>query len=344
MNRSRIIHLGAVAAAALASLSVGSAAVAQEQRTLKFAQVFAANHWHYTESVKHFQEAVTKYTNGKIQWQSYHAGQLGKEGVGMVTSGIADFAILVPSYEPAKLPLTSVSELPGLHTSSCEGTAKLWNVLKDGGPLNNAEYKPLGIKIIYGIVLAPYQVVTTNKKVETMNDMAGLKIRANGAAMDKTVRALGATPVRVTTNELYDALTRGTVDGGFWPIGSTRNSSLENSFKYTVQGPMLGGGSTVYGMSQKLFDSLGPDVQAALMKAGAETQQRLCNYLDKADAEETAWLVKEKKFTVTKLPAAELAKWNERVQPIANDWAKEMDSTGRPGSAMLRAYREAPGN
>jgi len=341
MITQKRVRLGAVALAAL--LATVQSAQAQEARTLKFAHVFPATHWHWTESVKIFQESVTKYTGGKIQWQSYHSGQLGKEGVGMLASGIADVAILVPSYEPAKLPLTSVAELPGLHTTSCEGTAKLWNLLKDGGALNNAEYKPQGIKLLYAIVLAPYQVLTTGKKVATLADIAGLKIRANGAAMDKTVRALGATPVRVTSNELYDALTRGTVDGGFWPIGSTRNSSLENTFKFTVQGPMLGGGSTVYGISQKVWDGLGADVQAAMLKAGAETQQRLCRYLDRADEEETAWLVKEKKFTVTKLPATELAKWNERVQPIAAEWAKEMDSTGRPGSALLKAYRESSG-
>jgi TRAP-type C4-dicarboxylate transport system substrate-binding protein len=342
MKPQILTRASAVGLAAMVALSTGTAAVAQEARTLKFAHVFPASHWHWTESVKIFQEKVTKATNGKIQFQSYHAGQLGKEGVGMVTSGIADFAILVPSYEPAKLPLTSVAELPGLHTNSCEGTTKLWNIIKDGGALNNAEYKPQGIKILYAIVLAPYQVMTTGKKVTTLEEMAGLKIRANGAAMDKTVRALGATPVRVTSNELYDALTRGTVDGGFWPIGSTRNSGLEKIFKYTIQGPQLGGGSTVYGISQKVWDTLAPDVQAAMMKAGAETQQHLCSYLDSADTTEVEWLVKEMKFTPTKLPAAELNKWNERVAPIAADWAKDMDSTGRNGTAILKAYREAP--
>jgi TRAP-type C4-dicarboxylate transport system substrate-binding protein len=338
-----MIHRTSLSLAVLLAMVTVMPASAQEQRTLKFAHVFPASHWHFTQSVKIFEDKVTAATGGKIKFENYHAGQLGKEGVVMASSGIADFAILVPSYEPAKLPLTSVAELPGLHSNSCEGTAKLWHILKDGGPLNNAEYKPLGIKVLYGIVLAPYQVVTTAKKVASLEDLNGLKIRALGAAMDKSVRALGATPVRVTSNELYDALTRGTVDGGFWPIGSTRTVGLEKTIKYTVQGPQLGAGSTLYGMNQKVWDSLAPDVQAAIMKAGAETQQLLCKYLDDVDATETDWLVKEQKFTVTKLSPADTAKWNQRVEPIANEWAKEMDSTGRPGSALLKAYREAPG-
>jgi TRAP-type C4-dicarboxylate transport system substrate-binding protein len=340
MNRGTMAA-GALALLAASALAAGSAAA--QQRTLKFAHVFPSTHWHWTESSKIFQEKVTKATGGKVQFQSYHAGQLGKEGVGMVTSGIADFAVLVPSYEPAKLPLTSVAELPGLHSTSCEGTTKLWNIVKDGGALNEAEYKPLGIKVLYAILLPPYQVATSAKKVTNLSEISGLKIRALGAAMDKSVRALGATPVRVTSNELYDALTRGTVDGAFWITGSTRVVGLEKTLKYSVVGPLLGAGTTLYGMQQKVWDSLAPDVQAAITTAAAETQQHLCSYLDKTEVDELAWLEKERGFVGTRLPPDELAKWNARVSPVANDWAKEMDSTGRPGSALLKAFRESAG-
>lgn len=338
LNRGR-----AMAFAMLAALAIGGRATAEETRTLKFAHVFPASHWHWTESFKLFEEAVTKATNGKILFENYHAGQLGKEGVGILNSGLADTAILVPSYETAKLPLTSVSELPGLYSTSCEATAKLWDIVKDGGPLNEAEYKPQGVKVLYAIVLTPYQVMTGSKKVTSLEDLVGLKIRANGAAMDKTVRAVGAVPVRVTATELYDALNRGTIDGGFWPIGSTRNSGLEKTFHYTVQGPQLGSGSSVYGMKQKVWDSLTPDLQTTIMKVAAETQQHLCTYLDQLDESETDWLVKNQGFIVTKLSDQENARWAARVAPIAQEWAKEMDSTGRPGSALLKAFKEAPG-
>ena len=52
------------------------------------------------------------------------------------------------------------------------------------------------------------------------------------------------------------------------------------------------------------------------------------------------WLVKERGFTVTKLPEAELKRWHERVASVGEDWAKTMDSTNRPGTALLKALRE----
>ena len=131
--------------------------------------------------MKIFTEAATEASGGKIKFEVYHAGQLGKESTSVVTTGLAEFGLLVPSYEAAKLPLTSVSELPGLHTTSCEGSAKLWNISKEGGALFEAEYKKLGVRPIYAVVLAPYQIMTSKKKVTNLAELSGLKIRALGA-------------------------------------------------------------------------------------------------------------------------------------------------------------------
>jgi TRAP-type C4-dicarboxylate transport system substrate-binding protein len=341
MKRGSTIALAALAA--LASLTTFTCVQAQERKVLKYAHVFAANHPSFNDSFKQFEEAVTKATGGRIQWENYHAGAIGKEGVSMLNSGITDTAILMPSYEPAKLPLGSVSELPGLYSNSCEATAKLWHISKDGGPLNEVEYKPQGLKVLYVVIQPAYKVITSKKKVSTLEDMSGLKIRANGAAMDKTVRALGAVPVRVTGGELYDSLTRGTVDGGIWPINVNRSLSLEKVVRYTTMGPMVGSGAALYGMSQKVWDGLSGDDKAAITKASMEAMQRTCAWLDNAEASELALLSKDHGFVATSISGAELARWTERIAPIAAEWAKEMDATGRPGSALLKAFKEAPG-
>lgn len=337
-----MVQFKATALASLAALIICAPAVAQEKKTLKITSIFASSHYQWSENLKVFSEAVTKATGGAIQFEAYHAGQISKEGVGPLNSGLADIAMIPPSYEPAKLPLSAVVELPGFYSTSCEATAKWWNIAKDGGPLNNAEYKPLGIKVLYGNVLPPYYVVTSKKKVTSLEELAGLKIRANGGAHDKTVRALGAVPVRVTQPELYDALTRGTIDGGFWPVGATRNGSLETAFHHAVLDTKTGGASIVIGMSQKAWDSLSAEHKAVVTKAAAETQQHLCSYVDKMESSEVAVLAKDHNWIFTRLSADESARWNARLSPVPAAWAKEMDSTGRPGSAMLEAFKQSP--
>jgi TRAP-type C4-dicarboxylate transport system substrate-binding protein len=340
--KARIKFAMAVAIAAAAVCGVSTGASAQDKRTLKYSSVFPANNWTFVESLKVFQEEAVRLSGGKIQFENYYAGQISKEGVNALATGLADVAIMVPSYEPAKLPLTSVAELPGLHSSSCEGTAKFWSAVRDGGVLNNAEYKPLGVKVLYGVVLTPYQVFTNKKPVTSLKDLEGLKIRANGAAMDKTVRALGAIPIRVTATELYDALSRGTIDGAFWNAGATRNAGVEKVLKFAAMGPQLGGGTIVYGMRQQTWDALTAEEKTTLTAAATKAQQHVCSYLDRADVDEVAWLTKNLGFKAFEMSKEESARWNDRVKTIGMEWAKDMDSTGRPGSALLKAYQELP--
>lgn len=330
-----------LAIAAVAALGLVSPAAAQEEQTFRITQVFAATHWHWTEGMEVFTKAVEEASGGKITFEAYHAGQLGQDSTNIVTSGLADMGLLVPSYEAEKLPLTSVTELPGLHASACEGTAKYWDVAKEGGALYEAEYKSLGVRPLYVILLPPYQLMTTSKQVASLEDLAGQKIRANGAAMDKTVRDLGAVPVRVTTNELYDSLSRGTVDGAFWIIGTTKLVGLEKMLSYTVQGPLLGAGSTFFAISEDKWQSLDDATKQILAEAGQKTQEHLCQYLDDTDARVTQELVDEGLLEITTLPAEEGERWAELVAPVADEWATEMDSTGRPGTALLQAYRDA---
>ncbi|WP_198021843.1 TRAP transporter substrate-binding protein DctP [Paracoccus sp. J39] len=310
--------------------------------TLRFASVFPATHWVWAEGGAKFAERVTEKTKGAITFDSFPAGQLGKEGVGILQSGLADMSVVVPSYEPAKLPLTSVAELPSYYETSCEGTAKLWAVLKEGGPLDQAEYAAQGMVPIYANVLPAFQLVTATKPVETLEDVAGLKLRGNGTAMMKTVSALGAIPVNVTTTEFYDSLSRGTVDGGVYYMGSLVSTGLDAIVRHSLKGTRLGGGATVYAISKRRWDKLAPEAQQAIREAGLETQAELCARLDSLQDEIVDKLEAEGKLTTVTASPQERGRWEERLAPVAEAWAQEMEKTGRPGQAILDAFAAAP--
>lgn len=105
---------------------------AQSEQTLKVSFIFPQSHWLWEQGGEVFANKVTQATDGRVTFTAFPAGQLGKQTAGAVRSGIADMGIAVPSYEADKFPLTSVGELPGMHGSACEGTAKLWNLMKEG--------------------------------------------------------------------------------------------------------------------------------------------------------------------------------------------------------------------
>lgn len=268
-----------VTAAVWAALAAGAPAMAQETVNLKFAHIAPATHYLWQHGAKPFTEAVTQGTGGRVTFDVYPAGQLGKDYVSILNSGIADVVFFVANYAPDKFPLTSVVELPSPYKTSCEATARFSELAREGGLLNEQEYKPQGIHVLFVSSLRPYTVMTTSKPVTDIDTLAGLKLRANGAAMDKAVRALGAVPVRVSSPEAYDALTRGTVDGGVYSYLSLPEFKLDQIFKHAVDGIQIGSPGIIFAMSDKGWQRLPDDVKARMTEAAAAAQNALCAWL-----------------------------------------------------------------
>jgi len=332
------------ALAAITASALGMASHAGAQTTLKFAHIFPASHYLWEQAGKVFTEAVTARTNGRVKFEVYPAGQLGKDYLALLKSGIADIAIIVPSYAADKFPLTSVAELPGLYGSSCEGTSKFWNVVKDGAQLNDAEYKNQGLHVLFASVLPPYQVMTSSKRVERLEDLSGLKLRANGVAMDKTIRALGSVSVRIPAPEFFEALSRGTVDGGFYPYSGLASYRLEKVLRNSVTGVQLGAGSVVFAMSDRVWTTLPADIKNAMNGAATSTQANLCKWQDDEEKEVQAKLSAEGGHQVVVLGPQEAARWQDRVNTVTTDWGKEMDGVGKNGTALLKSFRDARGD
>lgn len=325
-----------------AMLALGAgAAQAQDTLTLKFAHLFPASHYLWGEGGKIFTDAVTQSTNGQVQFEVFPAGQLGKDYMALLKSGMADVVILVPTYTPDGFPMSSVADLPSLYATSCEGTDKFWSLAKSGGVLNEAEYKPQGIHVLWVSVLDPYRVMSTSKQITKLEDLAGLKIRANAGAMDKTVRALGGVSVRVSSPELYDALTRGTVDAALYPYTGMPTFKLEKVLRYAVEGARLGAGSILYAMSDKAWAALPDNVKTAMEEASVMSQRHLCEYQDAEGKKIREKIVAEDGFQTFHLSPEQAALWQEKVDTVANEWAKERDDMGKGGTEMLKAFREA---
>ncbi|WP_199087369.1 TRAP transporter substrate-binding protein DctP [Bosea sp. ASV33] len=332
------------ALASLLALASTFPALAQDKITLKFAHLFPASHYLWEQGGKPYAEAITAATKGQVQFEVYPAGQLGKDYVALLKSGVADMVILVPTYAPNSFPMSSVVDLPGLYATACEGTGKFWSIARADGPLNEAEYKPQGIHVLWTSVLDPYRIMTTGKPVTSLDDLAGLKIRANAGAMDKTVRALGGVSVRTSSPELYDALTRGTVDAALYPYSGILQFKLEKILRHAVEGVRLGSGSIMFAMSERAWKALPENAKAAMNEAALPAQKHLCEYQDVEGERIRQKIVAEDGFKTTSLSPEQAALWEGKVGTVAAEWAEERDKMGKAGTAMLKAFKGAGGS
>lgn len=330
----------ATIAAVVAVAGVGPAQP-QDKLTLKLAHGYPANHFLWEHGAKLFAEGVTTATGGQVEFDVFPAGQLGKDPLVLLDTGLVDIALITPAIAGGKLPLSSVTELPGLYRSSCEATGKFWEIAREGGILNENEYRPLGLRVLYVLTVPPYSMMTVSKPVESLDDLAGLKIRVAGGAMDKTVAALGATPIPLSGTEMYDALTRGTIDGTIYSRMALQALKLESVLKHSVDGVRLGSGSVLLAMTERKWQTLPEDLRAAMQASSDAARKASCTWNDEQEQAASQTLVADNGWQITALSSEQVELWSGHIAEVNAAWAAELDRSGRQGTAVLEAFTTA---
>lgn len=154
----------------------------------------------------------------------------------LAQAGSLEITPAAPSYLSDQLPLSSVTDLPGLAEDSCVASAAFRDLLDEDGVLYQEEYAPRGLRPLWVAVIPGYELMTASRKIETPEDIPGLTIRSSGGAMDTNIESLGAAPVSMTAADAYEALSRHTVDGISFPYASVTPYRLEEVLRYSTKG------------------------------------------------------------------------------------------------------------
>jgi TRAP-type C4-dicarboxylate transport system substrate-binding protein len=337
--RKYLTSLAGTAALILATLT--GTAGAEDVLKLRLADSFPSGHFIGRFAVLPFIERVKELSNNTVQFEYYPAQQLGKakDLLALTQSGVVDIGYVGPSYVSDKMPLSAVAQLPGMFHTSCEGTKAYWSIVKDG-QLGKLEFAKNGVVPILAFVLPPYQIFSRDRPLNDVASLAGLKLRSTGGAMDIMTKDLGAVPVRMAAPDVYEALSRGTLDGLIFPWSSILAYNLGNDVKYATNGENFGRFVVTYLMSEAKWKQLPEAARAAIGKAGEEAVTRTCELID-ADEAEAIKKIGAMGIQIKELPAAEKEKVNKLLANVSEQWAKNLDDKGRAGTAVLKEFRAA---
>jgi TRAP-type C4-dicarboxylate transport system substrate-binding protein len=207
------------------------------------------------------------------------------------------------------------------------------------GALARLEYDPNGVRVLFAVVMPPYQIFM-QKPIEGVNSFEGQKLRTTSAAQDEILSRLKAVPVHITAPELYDSLSRGTVDGMVFPTASVVAYDVAHLVKFGTEGENFGSAVLTYLISNTRWRSLAPEIQAAMTQAGDETTKRICKYTDDEVQSDLA-KIRAQGAVLTRLPADDSEKLSALTSSLAADWASQLDKRGRHGSEILNSFRDA---
>lgn len=327
--------------AALAMSLAGSTAMAQDV-TLRMGDSLPVGHVIAETATQPWIDLVTEKLDGRLQINYFPAQQIGKakDFLRLTQSGLVDIGYIGPSYVAEKMPLSAVAELPGASKTSCEVMRSYWSLVKEGGWLFENEYEPNGIRPLFVVALPPYQLILADDDVTSAKSLEGRKIRAAGGAQSLTLEELGMVPVRMAPPEIYDAMSRGTVDGALLAYISVDSYKLTPITNSVSNGQNFGTVVVAYSINEEKWQSLPEGMKVALKEAGDEMTEIACKGFDEKEAA-AADELQATGITFAPLSEEDTAILQSANDKIATDWAQALDDRGLPGTEALEQFAAA---
>lgn len=178
----------------------------------------------------------------------------------LLGDGVYDVAMTVADYAVADAPELEGLDVPLLAMTADEARAMVDAARPMVEDIFNARFNS------HVLAIAPYppQVVFCNAEINSLDDLAGLQIRASGRMTAKFLEALGAEGVNVSFSEVPGALQRGVVDCAVTGAGSGYSAGWWEVSTHLLPIPLGGWDSVVTAINLDRWNAMDADTQALI--------------------------------------------------------------------------------
>jgi len=285
------------------------------------------------ETDQFFSQRLSELSQGDIKITHHFGGALGFRSKDQLDA-VADGAVPVANTFIAPLggiePMFLLMSLPFL-TTSPEQARALFEV---AAPYFDKVLERHNQKLLYSSPWAPSGLWSVTK-VESMSDLAGMKLRSYDPSSTEVFRAAGAAPVQLSFADIVPLLSAGGISGVVTSIEVGLSASFDEYTPYFLE---LNYDSTINLATVNLdaWEELTDEQRAIVTQAARETEEYAWSRIGEA-VREAYDLGKQRGMTiVTDIDPAFRAALVEKSEPVIQDWVAKV---GADGQAILDTYR-----
>jgi TRAP-type C4-dicarboxylate transport system substrate-binding protein len=326
MNPTRRTASLVVAAALL-----GLAGAASAQTKWDLPAAYPAGNFH-TENLVQMANDVEKATGGKLKITVHANASLFKapEIKRAVQGGQAQMGEILLANFQNEWQVYGLDGIPFLADSYPEAM-KLYKAQK---PALEKKLGEQGMMLLYTVPWPP-QGIYVKKPIESAADLKGVKWRAYSPATARIAELVGAQPVTVQAAELSQAMATGVVES-YMSSGSTGyDTKTYEHIKYWYDTQAWLPKNAVI-VNKAAFDALDKASQQALLKAGADAEDRGWK-LSQTKNDEYKELLKKNGMNIV-APSAQLKADMKKVgDTMLKEW---LDKAGPEGKAIVEAFQK----
>lgn len=304
--------------------SPGAKAEEWPELKLKFGHPYNELH-PLARGAQQFADIIKEKTGGKIMISVHPNSTIGSSRalVESMQIGVVDFALVPTTNVASFYPPLDIFYLPFIFRDREHAYAV------SDGPVGEKLYADMlakiGIRTIAMFESGFRTITTRDKKIETPEDMKGIKFRVvNNPLNVATFKALGANVTPMALSEVFTGLQQGTIDGQDNPIGNVKAFGFDKVQKFiTLSNHQWAG--IMFLANNKMWEKQSEAVQKLFTDTALATQE----WERKALNEEEAKYLSEMEadgMTVTRLTPEQAAAFRKAMVPV---WDKYRDKLGK---------------
>ena len=326
--------LAVAAATSVAALSFTSPAAAEEypELNLKFGHPYNEAH-PLALGAQRFADTVKERSGGKINIAVFPNGTIGssRDLVEQMRINVVDIALVPTTNVASFYPKLDIFYLPFIFRDRHHAYAASDGEV--GQSLFEDMRKQIGIRTLAMYESGFRTITTRDKKIETPDDMKGVKFRVvNNPLNVATFAALGANPTPMALSEVFTGLQQGTVDGQDNPVGNVKAFGFDKVQKFiTLSNHQWAG--IMFLVNDNKYGAFPANVQELLASVAKETQDWEREEINSAEAKFLSEMEADG-MTVTRLTSEQAAAFQGKMEAV---WDKYKD---RIGADLIKAITD----
>ncbi|HZP78455.1 MAG TPA: TRAP transporter substrate-binding protein DctP [Pseudolabrys sp.] len=286
-----------------------------------------------SRGAKLFTEEIEKATNGALKVRLHLAGTL-QINASNITQAVGENVVQIGDdlFNSGNVPVSGIMRLPML-IQSYDDFTKADAVLK---PYIEKTFAQKGATVLASYTY-PLQFMWGRKKLTSLEDIKGLKLRVAQPEQGEFVRRFGGTSITMSAPEVPSALDRGVVDGIFTAgVGAVLWKDLLK-YGYVL---IINVNNSYFIANTDAFNKLAPDLQAKVRKVAADTARWDQDTMKEEEAASVKTLT-DAGYVFTKAKPEEVARAVDTMKPYWDEWAKSrgpdvVEALGKVRAALGR--------
>jgi TRAP-type C4-dicarboxylate transport system substrate-binding protein len=265
--------------------------------------------------VQRLVDAMKQKTNGELLITMHLGGSL-PINVTNITQAVSDGVVQLADdgFATGNIPISAILRLPMLLQNDAE-LAKAMALLM---PYLQKDYAKKGI-VALSQYSYPFQVIWGRRKITSLADIKGLKLRVTSVEEGEFIREFGGVPLTMGSPDVAAALDRGVVDGAL-TASSGGGVIWKDLLKYRYAFPTCYVNSTVV-VNAEAFGKLPAATQQIMRDASVEASDWATAEMNRQEQQITAQMAKDGMIETNATPA-DIALATDRLKPYWDKWAK----------------------